>query len=45
MMLKNISEYYQKADEKTKKKILGCIFSKKLVLRKGKLQPTNSQNR
>jgi hypothetical protein len=34
-MLENIVEYYKKADGKTKKKILGCIFSKKLVLEKG----------
>ena len=36
-MLENLSEYYSKADGKTKKKILGCIFSKKLVLEKGKV--------
>ena len=36
-MLENIVEYYIKADGKTKKKILGCIFSKKLVLEKGKV--------
>ena len=36
-MLENLSEYYKKADGKTKKKILGCIFSKKLVLDKGKV--------
>jgi len=36
-MLENIAEYYKKSDGKTKKKILGCIFSKKLVLEKGKV--------
>ncbi len=36
-MLENIAEYYKKADGKTKKKILGCIFSEKLVLEKGKV--------
>ncbi len=36
-MLENIAEYYKKSDGKTKKKILGCIFSKKLVFEKGKV--------
>ena len=36
-MLENIAVYYKNADGKTKKKILGCIFSKKLVLEKGKV--------
>ena len=36
-MLENIAEYYKKADEKNKKKILACIFSKKLILEKGKV--------
>jgi site-specific DNA recombinase len=36
-MLENLSEYYKNADGKTKKKILGCIFSEKLVLEKGKV--------
>ncbi|MBT3385800.1 MAG: hypothetical protein HN778_07575 [Prolixibacteraceae bacterium] len=36
-MLENITVYYKKADGKTKKKILGCIFSKKLVFEKGKI--------
>jgi hypothetical protein len=35
--LENIAEYYKKADGKTKKKILGCIFSEKLVLENGKV--------
>jgi len=30
-MLENLVEYYRKSDGATKKKILGCIFSKKLV--------------
>ena len=36
-MLENIVEYYKKADGKTKKKILGCIFSKIPVLEKGRV--------
>lgn len=36
-MLENIVEYYRKSDGKTKKKILGCIFSKKLVFEKGRV--------
>jgi len=36
-MLENIVEYYRNSDGKTKKKILGCIFSKKLVLEKGRV--------
>jgi hypothetical protein len=36
-MLENLSEYYKKSDGKTKKKIIGCIFSEKLVLEKGKV--------
>ena len=36
-MLENIAEYYKKSDGKTKKKILGCIFSEKLVFEKGKV--------
>jgi hypothetical protein len=34
-MLDNITEYYKKADGKTKKKILSCNFSKRPVLEKG----------
>ncbi len=33
-MLENLVEYYRKADGKTKKKILGCIFAEKFVLDK-----------
>lgn len=36
-MLENIVKYYKEADGKTKKKILGCIFSEKLTLEKGKV--------
>ena len=36
-MLENLVEYYKKADGKTKKKILGCIFSEKLILEKGRV--------
>ena len=36
-MLENIAEYYKKSDGKTKKKILGCIFSKKIVLEKSRV--------
>jgi hypothetical protein len=36
-MLENLLEYYRKSDGATKKKILGCIFAKKLVLEKGKV--------
>jgi len=35
-MLENLVDHYKKADGKTKK-ILGCIFSEKLVLEKGKV--------
>ena len=36
-MLENLVEYYKKADGKTKKKILGCIFSKKMIFQKGRV--------
>lgn len=36
-MLENIAKYHKKVDGKAKKKILGCIFSEKLVLEKGKV--------
>ena len=39
-MLENLVSYYRKSDGKTKKKILGCIFSEKLVLEKGKVATT-----
>jgi hypothetical protein len=31
-MLENLLEFYRKSEGATKKKILGCIFSEKLVL-------------
>jgi site-specific DNA recombinase len=34
-MLENLTGYYKAADGQTKKKILGCIFSEKLVFEKG----------
>jgi len=40
-MLENFLEFYRKSDGKTKKKILGCIFAKKLVLEKGPPSPPN----
>jgi hypothetical protein len=36
-MLENLLEYFRKANGATKKKILGSIFSEKLVLEKGKV--------
>jgi hypothetical protein len=36
-ILENIVECYRKSDGVTKKKILSCIFSKKIVLEKGKV--------
>jgi len=35
-LLENIAEYYKNSDGKTKKRILACIFSQKLILEKGK---------
>ncbi len=39
-MLENLTGYYKAADGQTKKKILGCIFSEKLVFEKGKVATT-----
>jgi hypothetical protein len=39
-MLENLTWYYKAADGQTKKKILGCIFSEKLVLKKGRVATT-----
>ncbi|MDX9906240.1 MAG: hypothetical protein RBS55_06610, partial [Bacteroidales bacterium] len=39
-MLENLEEYYRKADGKTKKKRLGCIFAEKFVLEKGRVAST-----
>lgn len=39
-MLEDLVSYYKKADGLTKKKILGCIFSEKLVLENGRVATT-----
>ena len=39
-MLENIVSYYRKSNGAVMKKILGCIFSEKLVLEKGKVATT-----
>jgi hypothetical protein len=36
-MLENLSTFYRNSTGETKKKILGCIFSEKLVLEKGRV--------
>jgi hypothetical protein len=36
-MLENLSEYYRNSTGETKKKILGCIFSEKMILEKGRV--------
>ena len=36
-MLENLVEYYKSVDGKTKNKILGCIFSEKLVIEDGEV--------
>jgi len=36
-MLENLVSYYRKSDGNTKKKILSCIFSKKIILEKSKV--------
>jgi len=43
-MLENLTGYYKAAYGQTKKKILGCIFSEKLVLKKEELQLPPSRN-
>ncbi|HBE41932.1 MAG TPA: hypothetical protein DDW27_12140 [Bacteroidales bacterium] len=43
-MLENLTGYYKAADGQTKRKILGCIFSEILVLKKEKLQPSPLRN-
>jgi site-specific DNA recombinase len=40
-MLENIMEYYRKSDGETKKKILSCIFSKKIVPEKSRVADLN----
>ena len=39
-MLENLVSFYRSSDGRTKKKILGCIFSEKLVLEKGRVANT-----
>jgi hypothetical protein len=39
-MMENLLSFYRKSDEKTKKKILGCIFSEKVILEKGRVATT-----
>ena len=39
-MLENLTGYYKQADGQTKRKILGCIFSEKLVFEKGRVATT-----
>ena len=39
-MLENLTGFYKEADGQTKKKILGCIFSEKLVFEKGRVATT-----
>ena len=39
-MLENLVSFYRKSDGNTKKKILGCIFSEKVVLEKGRVATT-----
>lgn len=36
-LLENLLEYYRKTNRATKKKLLGCIFSEKLIWEKGKV--------
>jgi len=36
-MLENLVEYYKSVDGRTKNKILGCIFSEKLVFEDGEI--------
>jgi len=39
-MLENLTGYYKVADGQTKRKILVCIFSEKLVFEKGRVATT-----
>ena len=39
-MLENLTGFYKQADGQTKRKILGCIFSEKLVFEKGRVATT-----
>ena len=39
-MLENLVQFFRKADGRTKKKILGCIFDEKLVIENGRVATT-----
>jgi hypothetical protein len=39
-MMENLLSFYMKSDGKTKKKILSCCFSEKVVLEKGRVATT-----
>ncbi len=39
-ILENLDSYYRNSDGETKKRILGCIFSEKLILEKGRVATT-----
>ena len=39
-MLQNLLSFYKNADGVTKRKIIGCIFSEKLILEKGRVATT-----
>jgi site-specific DNA recombinase len=39
-ILENLTGFYREADGQTKRKILGCIFSEKLVLENGRVATT-----
>ena len=39
-MLENLTGYYKQADGQTKRKILSCIFTEKLVFEKGGVATT-----
>ena len=39
-MLENLTGFYKEVDGQTKRKILGCIFSEKLVFEKGRVATT-----
>lgn len=39
-MLENRVQFFRKADGRTKKKILGCIFDEKLVIENGRVATT-----
>ena len=39
-LMENLLLFYRKSDGKTKKKILSCIFSEKVILEKGRVATT-----